>query len=198
MATIVDAGPNFLSWLQGEGFCADPTSCIASAIFQVLWKLLGLPDPLAFFASLFDSIFGGRPKLGPDSATDNVALTLLASRNPYVRAWGRGVRLLERRGIPISISDVAAWRRTYGALQTAIARDLEMQMPQATPNGKSAGARTFTAFQNLAYSRSCNQSSRDPECNREAFRIDSLWYIPLVVQAGGGSGRRCACAPPAR
>lgn len=190
----MDAGPNFISWLQGLNF--NPYS----AAFSVLWQALGLPNPLQIFMDIFDALFGGRPKLGPDSATDNTAKVFLASKNPYVRAWGKGVRLLERRGVPLSVSDVAVWARTYGALQNAILRDLQRQMPQMTRNGQTAGFRTWKAYQTLGYSRRCNSSSPDPECPREARRIDETWFIPLVLGGGGGGGKRqpCACGIPSR
>ena len=194
---MIDVGPNFLSWLQGEGLCADPTSCLVSAAFDVLWQALGLPNPLQIFEQIFNSLFGGRAKLGPDSATDNVALTLLSSRNPMVRQWGKGVRILERRGIPISVSDVSVWQRTYGRLQNAVMRDLQAQMPQVTANGERAGLRTYKAYQSLAYSRRCNASTRDPECARIAYQIDQLWYFPLVLGSTSPNQKaRCACLPP--
>jgi hypothetical protein len=92
------------------------------------WKFSSwqaLLDPTGFF-SWFASLFGGRPKLGPDSATDNIAISLLASVNPVLRLYGAGIRALEAQGIPVSASS-GAGRTLLNQLAARTASDIYWQ-----------------------------------------------------------------------
>lgn len=62
----------------------------------------------------FANVFGGKPRVGPDSETDCVALFFIASGNPVIQTWGLGMRLIEAQGCAISAQRgpcIAAFRR---------------------------------------------------------------------------------------
>lgn len=100
----------------GEGF--DLLACFRAVtdIFQLAFEL--------FFAN----IFSGRPAIGKDSATDDIALFLIPSPNPVVRLWGFGIRGLEAKGVPISTSNPAL-AQLYRNLAAAAKADLRKQFP---------------------------------------------------------------------
>jgi hypothetical protein len=78
------------------------------------------------FLQWFIDLFGGRPKLGPDSATDNAALSFLRAQNPVLRMYGAGLRLLEGDGVAISESG-GAGRDALNALTARLSADLQSQ-----------------------------------------------------------------------
>lgn len=192
--------PEFLTWLQ-QGLNFNPYL----AAFALLWDVLGLPSPLQMFMAIWDDLFGGRAALGPDSATDNTALALLSSRNPIVKQWGKGIRILERKGYPTSTGDPRG-RQLYGSLNLAAKAALERQMPTLV-GGNGAyrnltnGARAHIAYVSAAFNRTCTDAPRGTTCRQWIIRIDDAWYIPLVVQGGGTNPtnpnpKQCACTLP--
>jgi hypothetical protein len=99
----------------------------------VLW-LIARFGPIDFSQALspigwiewFVSLFGGRPKLGPDSATDNAALSLFGAVNPAWRAYGVGLRALENQGVAISQSS-GYGRQLLDELTAQLSLDLQSQ-----------------------------------------------------------------------
>jgi hypothetical protein len=190
--------PEMLAWLQALNF--NPYI----AAFDVLWYALGLPSPFKIFMQIFDDLFGGRPKLGPDSATDNTALALLHSKDPIVKQWGKGIRILERQGYPTSVSGGIGQQR-YGSLNLAMKNALVRQMPQMVKQHNkliTAGQRAHEAYVYAAFNRECSDSRLSAGCRAWINRIDKAWYIPLVLQGNpppppppppGQNNRPCAC-----
>src|SRR5579859_7978022 len=95
------------------------------------------------FDLFFARIFSGRPKVGKDSATDDVALFFIPSQNPVVTLWGMGIRLLEAKGLPISTSNPAG-RQHYVKLAAAAQADLVRQF------GAHAGATYYSQYAYLS------------------------------------------------
>src|SRR5581483_9550446 len=98
LVTGLDAGVN-------AGLCVgllDAFACL-KAVADVF---------LLIFDEFFGQIFSGRPKLGKDSATDDVALFFIPSPNPVIKLWGMGIRILEAQGIPLSTSNPTRVRST--------------------------------------------------------------------------------------
>jgi hypothetical protein len=166
------------------GFDGAVGSWVAAAVplFQGDWVgfIQAALDPTGLFTAAFDAIFGGRSKLGPDSATDNVAVTFLYSSQRYIRAWGIGVRILERQGIPISVGQ-PAWDKYYGALQNAVLDDLRARtIAGLTQSQRPAGMKVgdgWNYVQTAAYSRFCNSSTpASSQCRSEIVAADNKWW----------------------
>ncbi|HZQ92917.1 MAG TPA: hypothetical protein VFA60_14075, partial [Terriglobales bacterium] len=129
LVTGLDAGVN-------AGLCVgllDALACLR-AVVDVF---------LLIFDEFFGQIFSGRPKLGKDSATDDVALFFIPSPNPVIKLWGMGIRILEAQGIPLSTSNPTA-RQKYIDLATAVRADLVRQF------GALDGAKLYTGYAQLS------------------------------------------------
>jgi hypothetical protein len=98
----MEAVPPCGAWCQVGITAAELAIKIGWSGGHIDWQKLLLPglDYIKWFANLFD----GRPKLGPDSATDHAAISMIGAANPVFRAYGAGLRLLEAQGVPISTS----------------------------------------------------------------------------------------------
>src|SRR5271166_3464926 len=78
------------------------------------------------FELFFANIFAGRPTVGKDSATDDLALLLIPSSNPVTAMWGMGIRALEAQGIPISSSNPVHVAQ-FTKLAAAVKADMHRQ-----------------------------------------------------------------------
>jgi hypothetical protein len=104
MSSAVEISPGFNPC---EGSAIGALLCaIAEAALSCLtdihggsctWKTL-MQEFLDPFDLWFSSAFTGRAKAGKDSATDDVALFLIASANPIVQSWGAAIRIYEAIG----------------------------------------------------------------------------------------------------
>ena len=158
------SGSQVYLWLINAGF---------SAFFTALgipWASLIITF-IEDFVSFFAQFFSGRPAVGLDSATDDVALFLIPSANPIITLWGLGIRGLEAHGIPLSTSN-AAQRALYEEVATAARNDLIRQF------GATAGAEYFTQYGYLT-------SLKNPDSNTTALNARQLvdkHYTDAVTQ----------------
>lgn len=116
---IPGGGFSLTSWFISEGLDFI-TTLFTGDWFGFIQRML---DP---FDLWFSSVFSGRPAVGIDSATDDLALFYISSLNPVVALWGIGIRGLEARGIPISSSG-GAGAAAYQSLARAVLSDLQRQ-----------------------------------------------------------------------
>lgn len=117
---------------------------ISEGLNLVGWALgipwLGLVTQfLGDFITWAASFFSGRPAVGPDSATDDVALLFVPSANPFVSMWGMGIRSLEAQGIPLSTSDPVNQAK-FEKLAAAVLADLQAQF------GQNPGLEAFNLY----------------------------------------------------
>ena len=116
---------NLGTWFVTEGID------FIEALWTGNWTIFvqKLLDP---FDLWFSWAFSGRPKVGKDSATDSCALFLIPSSNPVVALLGVGIRSLEARQIPISVSG-GPGKTAYNNLFAAALQDLKLQFDNIPP-----------------------------------------------------------------
>lgn len=143
-------------------------------------------SPIAWI-QWFVGLFGGRPKLGPDSASDNAAISLLSAKNPVLRVYGAGIRALEAQGCPISASS-GDCRTRLNALTAALSRDLIFQF------GSAQGSAYFKSAVGYAFSQYCTNAP----CS-SVFAKDptfSTWVNQGKLRASDGYPLWRQSAPP--
>lgn len=140
-------------------------ACIRAVfdLFQLAFELFGA------------QVLQGRPKLGKDSATDDVALFLIPSTNPVIRLWGFAIRALEAKGIPLSAGGLG--HTQYVKLATAVQKDLARQKLKSTIAG-------FTLFDEYAQ---LVLKANHPDSNREAIAqraiLDRVYENAVLLKA---------------
>lgn len=107
--------------------------------------------PISWGQWIASTFFSGRPKLGPDSASDNAAVSALGAVNPIVRAYGAGLRLLEYQGVPISASS-GPGRAALDNLTAQFHSDVVYQF------GPQTGASYFNSAIAYLFSHNCTNA----------------------------------------
>lgn len=110
----------------------ETAQCLGAEVIDVIACYKAIVDIFTLLFDLFfGDIFAGRPKVGKDSASDDTALFFIASSNPVIKMWGMGIRALEAKGIPTSVS--GGWGLTTSiALAESVLNDLRHQFDGPT------------------------------------------------------------------
>lgn len=169
-------------WCQVAEFVAE----------EVAQYIPGLKEFLQIFQpqtwlNFFIGLFSGRPKLGPDSATDNAALSLLAAANPVFRNYGGGLRVLESQGVAISTT-AGPGRTKLNALTALLSQDLAFQYG-------ALGQSQFNSAIAYVFSHNCT----DAPC-ASVFRNDPTfrsWVSQGLLRASDGYPLWRSAAQPA-
>ncbi len=159
--------------LDAGGLAVNASICAAAG--GETFGLACLAAVLDVFRLAFDLFYGtlfpSRAKIGPNSATDSVALFFLPSSNPVIALWGIGIRRFEAAGCALSSATgpcIVGFRR----LATAVQHDLVKQL----------GAAGNTYFQQYTYLSGLH----NPASNRVAIAardiVDS--HYDLAVKQG--------------
>jgi hypothetical protein len=122
---LIGGGGELGPLMTGLNLAFDVALCVGTLnIFACFGAVVNLFE-LAF-ELFFPGVFSGRPAVGKDSATDDIALFLIASANPITALWGMGIRALEGQGIPLSTGNPSA-RAKITALNKAFIADITKQ-----------------------------------------------------------------------
>jgi len=145
---------------------------------------------LDFFAWFIQFFGAGRPRVGPDSATDCIALFLIPSSNPVIANWGIGIRMLE--GLGCAISGAGPCLTAYENLARAVQHDLELQFPgrELLVKGDpwtTSGAKLFAQYSEVIFGSGNPCASRIAIADRvylDKFYTDDITRGRLDKQSG--------------
>ena len=148
------------------------TACIGLldifACFNAVIELFSL-----LYDLFFQDLFGGRPKVGKDSASDDTALFFIASTNPVIKHWGIGIRALEGQGVPTSVTGGAGLQKTI-RLADAVLADLRRQFDgPTTPHQvlhNQYGTAPVTGLNMFTWYRQLGFHTHNPDSNRAAIQ----------------------------
>jgi hypothetical protein len=161
------------------------TACIGLldifACFNAVIELFSL-----LYDLFFQDLFGGRAKVGKDSASDDTALFFIASTNPVIKHWGIGIRAMEAQGIPTSVSGGVGLTKTI-QLADAVLADLRRQFDGPTAPKQvlhnQFGTAPVTGLNMFTWYRQLGFNNHNPDSNPGALQerqIIDNFYNTLV------------------